>query len=350
MKFLLLTLMSYYGLQPSFGFHRPKLPSQRTFETIKNEISGYKDIAKSIINLAVHGKAQNRSYERLALFVDSNGNRVSGSTNLENAIKYMYKELQKDGLDRVALEPVKVPHWVRGEETAMMIEPRKQNIAILGLGGSIGTPAEGISAEIILVSSFAELHNRSKEAKGKIVVYNEPFISYGETVRYRGSGAVEAAKVGAVASLIRSVTPFSIYREVCVPKDGPDGLWTGEEQGGVGAQQYYDLHKSDMGTFMPLGIQFRGNSEAQAIMAEVMKLLEPINVTKLYDNAEGTDKSTIVSFYCYLSAASSCPVFEVNAIKMEAQDRVLDDPVQSYWFLIGANMLLTENILLLNTS
>ncbi|KAG8441782.1 hypothetical protein GDO86_010818, partial [Hymenochirus boettgeri] len=79
-------------------------------------------------------------------------------------------------------------------------------------------------------------------------------------------------------------------------------LWTGEEQGGVGAQQYYDLHKknisnfdlvmeSDMGTFMPLGIQFRGNSEAQAIMAEVMKLLEPINVTKLYDNAEGTDIS-----------------------------------------------------------
>lgn len=70
----------------------------------------------------------------------------------------------------------------------------------------------GITAEVIVVASFDELYKRAQEAKGKIVVYNEPFISYGETVQYRSQGAVEAAKVGAVASLIRSIASFSIHR------------------------------------------------------------------------------------------------------------------------------------------
>lgn len=65
---------------------------------------------------------------------------------------------------------------------------------------------------MIVVSSFAELQSRAQEAKGKIVVYNQPYVSYGETVQYRSRGASEAAKVGAVASLIRSVASFSINR------------------------------------------------------------------------------------------------------------------------------------------
>ncbi|XP_064248495.1 carboxypeptidase Q isoform X4 [Passer domesticus] len=185
--------------------------SLKSFEDIKNEIAGYTDIAKAIIDLAVHGKAQNRSYDRLAVFADTIGPRLSGSKNLEAAIKYMFTALQKDGLENVHLEPVKVPHWERGEEFAVMLEPRNHSIAILGLGSSIATPPEGITAEVIVVASFDELHKRAQEAKGKIVVYNEPFISYGETVQYRLQGAVEAAKVGAVASLIRSVASFSIH-------------------------------------------------------------------------------------------------------------------------------------------
>lgn len=72
----------------------------------------------------------------------------------------------------------------------------------------------GIEAEVLVVESFDELIRRASEAKGKIVVYNQPFVSYGETVAYRALGASEAAKVGAVASLIRSITPFSINRYV----------------------------------------------------------------------------------------------------------------------------------------
>lgn len=115
----------------------------KTFEDIKNEIAGYTDIAKAIIDLAVHGKAQNRSYERLAVFADTIGPRLSGSKNLDAAIKYMFSALQEDGLENVHLEPVKVPHWERGEEFAMMLEPRNHSIAILGLGSSVATPPEG---------------------------------------------------------------------------------------------------------------------------------------------------------------------------------------------------------------
>lgn len=132
MLHLCLLIESHYGV------------GSRKLERIKEEVAGYKDVAKSIINLAIYGSAQNRSYERLALFVDTIGNRVSGSDNLKKAIKYMYNALQEDQLQNVSLEPVKVPHWERGKESAMMIQPRKKNLAILGLGGSVGTPPKGI--------------------------------------------------------------------------------------------------------------------------------------------------------------------------------------------------------------
>ncbi|XP_067257311.1 carboxypeptidase Q-like isoform X2 [Chanodichthys erythropterus] len=187
---------------------RPHSYDSKPLSEISREVSKYSNIAQQIINLAVYGKAQNRSYERLAEFTDTIGNRVSGSKNLDLAIKYMYNALRQDGLDNVHLEPVKIPHWVRGEESAVMLLPRNHTLAILGLGSSVGTPPG--EAEVIVVDSFEELRKRASEAKGKIVVYNQPFVSYGETVAYRASGASEAAKVGAVASLIRSVTPFSI--------------------------------------------------------------------------------------------------------------------------------------------
>ncbi|KAK1331935.1 hypothetical protein QTO34_007612, partial [Cnephaeus nilssonii] len=116
--------------------------SQRTFREIKEEIARYGDVAKAIIDLAVYGKAQNRSYERLALLVDTVGSRLSGSKGLEKAIQIMCQNLKEDGLENVHLEPVKIPHWERGEESAVMLEPRMHKMAILGLGSSIGTPPE----------------------------------------------------------------------------------------------------------------------------------------------------------------------------------------------------------------
>lgn len=123
----------------------------------------------------------------------------------------MLGKLSADGLDNVHGEPAWVPHWVRGNEYAQLLEPHQFTMSILSLGTSVGTPPEGITAEVIVVSSFDELTNRSAEAKGKIVVYNQPFVSYSATSVYRVQGAVAAAQVGAVASLIRTIAPFSIY-------------------------------------------------------------------------------------------------------------------------------------------
>uniref|UniRef100_A0A2K6ET23 Carboxypeptidase Q n=1 Tax=Propithecus coquereli TaxID=379532 RepID=A0A2K6ET23_PROCO len=342
--------------------------SQRTFQEIQKEIASYGDIAKAIIKLAVYGKAQNRSYDRLALLVDTVGPRLSGSKNLEMAIQIMHQSLKDNDLDNVHLEAVKIPHWERGEESAVMLKPRIHKMAILGLGSSIGTPSEGITAEVLVVNSFNELKRRAPEAKGKIVVYNQLYVNYSMTVRYRVQGAVEAAKVGAVASLIRSVTPFSIYSPHTGIQKYQDGvpkiptacitvedaemmsrmasrgvkiviqlkmgarnytdtdsfntvaeitgskypeqlrpkrtlrlvLWTAEEQGGIGAYQYYQLHKvnisnyslvmeSDAGTFLPTGLQFTGSDKARAIMKEVMSLLQPLNVTQVLSHGEGED-------------------------------------------------------------
>lgn len=146
MKFLLFTFVGVVHLlstNSGKAIYRNGI-SQKTFQEIKEEIACYRDVAKAIINLAVYGKAQNRSYERLALLVDTVGPRLSGSKSLEKAIQIMYQNLQEDGLENVHLEPVKIPHWERGEESAVMLEPRNHKMAILGLGSSIGTPPEGI--------------------------------------------------------------------------------------------------------------------------------------------------------------------------------------------------------------
>jgi len=149
-------------------------------------------------------------YERLATLCDTFGPRFSGTTNLEAAIDWILAEMKRDGLENVHGEDVMVPHWVRGAESAEMLAPRPHRLPMLGLGGSIATPPEGITAEVLVVKSFTELKEHANDAAGKIVVFNAPFVTYHETVAYRTHGAAEAARVGAVAALVRSITPFSI--------------------------------------------------------------------------------------------------------------------------------------------
>jgi hypothetical protein len=107
--------------------------------------------------------------------------------------------------------PVKVPHWVRGLESAEMLEPLRKPLFMLGLGGSVATPADGITADVVAVSNFDELEKLGRPAvEGKIVVYDAPFVSYGQTVVYRSNGASRAARLGAVAALVRSITPRTL--------------------------------------------------------------------------------------------------------------------------------------------
>ncbi|KAI9136530.1 hypothetical protein BKA69DRAFT_1103738 [Paraphysoderma sedebokerense] len=114
---------------------------------------------------------------------------------------------------KVWTEEVEVPYWKRGQESATLITPTlKTKLTILGLGFSTPTPPEGITAEVIVFSNFDELKKAGEQGlvKGKIVVYNEEWKGYDDTVSYRSRGAVEAAKRGAVATLVRSVTPYGI--------------------------------------------------------------------------------------------------------------------------------------------
>ena len=167
----------------------------------------YQDIAERLITASL---ADTSAYNRLAYLCDTFGPRLSGTQNLENAIDWILKELEKDSLSNVHGEKVKVPSWVRGKESARLIKPFAKDLSILGLGGSIGTRRAGIRGEVIVVDSFEELDERKEEVKGKFVLYNAAFTNYGETVQYRYKGAQAAAKYGAIASLIRSVGPWSM--------------------------------------------------------------------------------------------------------------------------------------------
>jgi carboxypeptidase Q len=167
----------------------------------------YRPAADSLIRAAL---ADSAAWERVAELGDRFGPRFSGTENLERAIDWIVERMRRDGLENVRTEPVMVPRWVRGEEQAELLSPRRAPLHLLGLGGSVGTAPEGVEAEVLVVGSFDELERRAGEARGKIVLFDVPFTTYGETVRYRSGGASAAAKAGAVAALIRSVGPFGM--------------------------------------------------------------------------------------------------------------------------------------------
>jgi carboxypeptidase Q len=155
--------------------------------------------------------ASDHGERRLSELCDGIGHRLSGSKSLERAVQWAAQAMRENGLENVRLQPVLVPHWERGEESAVMLEPGPQPLSILGLGRSVGTPRGGITAEVVAVNSWSALNALPDDAvRGKIVLYNVPFTNYGRTVRYRGAGANRAAARGAVAALVRSVGPTSL--------------------------------------------------------------------------------------------------------------------------------------------
>ena len=157
------------------------------------------------------------AYNRLAELVDTFGPRPVGSASLEKAIDWIVAQMKRDGLENVHTEPVMVPHWVRGRESATLLAPYRGPLHILGLGRSVGTPAGGITAPVLVVHDFADLKAHAAQAKGKIVLFDypfdtskPPFKAYEEAVIYRYAGADSAASYGGLAALVRSVASFSL--------------------------------------------------------------------------------------------------------------------------------------------
>ena len=160
--------------------------------------------------LIAESQSSDFAWQRLAEMTDTFGNRLSGSENLEKAIDWAVATMKKDGFENVRKEPVMVPKWVRGRESLELVEPVRQPLVLLGLGGSIGTPAAGIEADVVIAKNYDDLERHAADVKGKIVLFNVPFTNYGETVAYRRDGPSRAAKLGAVAMFVRSVGPAGL--------------------------------------------------------------------------------------------------------------------------------------------
>ena len=188
------------------------------------------------------------AYRQLAHLTENIGTRPSGSLQAEAAVNYVADELRKLGLE-VKLEDVKCPHWIRGEETAQLVDypgqvpNTTQKIVLTALGGNTPTPAGGLTAEVVVVNNFDELKALGKEkVAGKVVLYNfyfdkrkseanHAFNAYEEAVLYRYQGAQQAASLGAVASLVRSVGDA----EFRIPHTGTSKV-AGIPQGAVTAE------------------------------------------------------------------------------------------------------------------
>lgn len=156
-----------------------------------------------------------KCYSWLEYLSNDIGSRLSGSKGAAEAVEYTKRQLEILGLDKVYLQEVMVPHWVRGEkETAYILDGKiKTNVPICALGASVATPKAGITAEIIEVKGIEELRNLGDKVKGKIVFFNRPmnpenvgtFDAYSEAGDQRRIGAKEAAQLGAVGAIVRSL-------------------------------------------------------------------------------------------------------------------------------------------------
>jgi carboxypeptidase Q len=161
------------------------------------------------------------AWDRMADMTDLIGPRLSGSPGAAAAVTQVAEAMRKLGA-KVTLQPVKVPHWVRGQESAELVEYRgrpagiSQRVVLTALGGSGATPAAGLTAPVIVVTSFDELKARASEVKGSIVLFDIAFDqnmadrglagqAYGQGSNYRTNGPRMAAELGAAAALVRSV-------------------------------------------------------------------------------------------------------------------------------------------------
>lgn len=179
-------------------------------------IAAYQPTANRIIAAA---RAGNDSYLKLQELCDDIGHRLAGSEALDQAVQWAVQSMQADEQENVRAESVTIQKWLRGKESCELIMPRPLKIDMLGLGGSVATPVDGITAEVIVVADKNELDALSdKQLAGKIVVFNAampPYSEiagsgYGQVVQYRSNGASWAAERGAVAALVRSVTAYSL--------------------------------------------------------------------------------------------------------------------------------------------
>ena len=201
-KIFMILLIMQYSTQPLY--------SQ---ELSKDKLQKYIVIAEKLVRNSL---TQKKGYNWLKELCDI-GPRLSGSENSLKAIEWAKNKMIECGFDSVWLQPVMVPKWVRGKiesaEISVSKNKLRKKLTIVSFGGSVGTPSNGITAEVVEVKSLEEAKSLGEKAKGKIIFYNRAFDNglintfegYGKAVDQRANGAIAAAKVGAAAVIVRSV-------------------------------------------------------------------------------------------------------------------------------------------------
>lgn len=168
------------------------------------------DQYQKIADLIMATAMQNTNITKLHYLCDKFGNRFAGSQHLKDATAWIVDTMNNKENLTAKTEEIEFNQWFRGAESAKMVVPYEKPFSILGLGNTISSNGP-IRGKVIVVSSFDELTARADEAVGNIVLYNVPFVTYGATVQYRSKGAIEAAKVGAIAACVRSIASYSLY-------------------------------------------------------------------------------------------------------------------------------------------
>lgn len=188
---------------------RAQPPDPASYPEDRHDLAdAYREVAGRILGAALTDTEGWEKLEHLSLRI---GHRLSGSVGLERAISWAAARMREEGLERVHLQEVMVPHWVRGPARAELRTPLREELPLLALGGSVATPPGGITAPVVVARSFEELAALPRErVEGRIVVWAVPWTGYGGTGAYRRLGAVRAAEQGAVASLVRSATGRSL--------------------------------------------------------------------------------------------------------------------------------------------
>jgi carboxypeptidase Q len=253
-RFSFIVLLAAFFLSPASAQNQQPSPAANPFAAMTQESKAQMEnfppqLREQLVAIKTAALSDDYAYHQLEHLTENIGPRPAGSPQAKAAVEYVAAELRQLGLE-VRLEEAKVPHWVRGAETAELVAwagqapGTKQKVVLTALGGSSATPAEGISADVVVVNNFDELKALGHDqVAGKIVLFNElfdkeksaagyAFIAYGEAVRYRAAGPKGAADLGAVAALVRSVgdADFRLpHTGFAVPAGIPSGAVTAED-------------------------------------------------------------------------------------------------------------------------
>ncbi len=242
------------------------------------------NLKETILKIYNEAHKDSTAWNRMAEMCDLFGPRLTGSENLNNALKWAEKKMKEDGLSNVVADEIELPQWVRGKEYFRIVSPWSAEIPMLALGGSIGTNGKVLKGKVIPIKSKEDLELKKDLVKNNIVLYDENYVDYGHNVQYRAWGASWAAKYSAIASIIRPVTPKSsqnphtgVMRYIdTIPKiphlsltdEGANLLRRLYERGVIPEVEIYmEAREENPRTSCNLMGEYRGTSNADEIVA-----------------------------------------------------------------------------------